>query len=143
MIKKIQNNKITCSTQINNLHFKLRTYKNEVLVINCLSYELVTIGQLNNNIYKLKVNLLLSSHVYYLNLNICVILVIICVCIDYCNSLLYGLPDYCLNRLQKIMNSPMHIFDKLAKFDITEVIMDFHCLPVRQRSLNFKLLCIF
>ena len=55
---------------MNNLHFKLRTYKNEVNVIKCL-----TTDQFSNNIYKLKVDLLLSSHFYYLNLNICVILI--------------------------------------------------------------------
>ena len=38
------------------------------------------------------------------------------------------------------MNSAVHTFCKLAKFyHITDVLMDFHCLPVRQRSLNSNL----
>ena len=38
-------------------------------------------------------------------------------------------------------NSAMHIFCKIAKFYHIK-LMDFHCLPVRQRSLNFSLLGI-
>ena len=44
---------------------------------------------------------------------------------------------------QKLMNSAVHNFCKLAKFlHISDVLMDFHCLPVCQRSLNFILLDI-
>ena len=68
-------------------------------------------------------------------------LIIIYVRIDYCISLLYSLSDYCLNRLPQKKSSAVHIFCKLAKF-LHIKLMDFHCLPVRQRSLNFNLLSI-
>ena len=47
--------------------------------------------------------------------------------IDYCNSLLYGLPEYSLDRLQKILNTAARILRRVPKFDhITETLMDLH-----------------
>ena len=44
---------------------------------------------------------------------------------------------------KKLMNSAVQVFCKLAKFNhSSNVLMDFHCLPVRQRSLNSKLLIL-
>ena len=44
---------------------------------------------------------------------------------DYCNSLLYGLPEYSLDRLQNIMNTAARILRRVPKFDhITETLMD-------------------
>ena len=44
---------------------------------------------------------------------------------------------------KKIMNSAVHIFRRLPKFHhISDVLMDFHWLPIRQQSLNFNLLGI-
>ena len=37
--------------------------------------------------------------------------------IDYCNSLLYGLPDCSLSRLQRILNTAARILCKIPKFD--------------------------
>ena len=59
---------------------------------------------------------------------------LVTVCIDYCNTLLYGLPEYILDRLQKILNTAAHIFCRVPKFDnISETLMDLHWLPVHQR----------
>ena len=56
--------------------------------------------------------------------------------IDYCNSLLYGLPDQSLNRLQRIMNPAARILCRIPKFvHISETLMDLHWLPVQQRVL--------
>ena len=50
--------------------------------------------------------------------------------IDYCNSLLYGLPDYSLSRLQRILNTAARILCKIAKFDhITKNIVGFSLAP--------------
>ena len=39
-----------------NLQRSLQTYKNEISVIKYLSSQLLTMGQLNNSIYELKLN---------------------------------------------------------------------------------------
>ena len=52
--------------------------------------------------------------------------------IDYCNSLLYGLPDQSLNRLQRILNTAARILCRIPKFGhISETLMDLHWLPVQ------------
>ena len=62
--------------------------------------------------------------------------------IDYCNSLLYGLPDCSLSRLQRILNTAARILCKIPKFDhITETLLDLHWLPIQQRIL-FKILIL-
>ena len=62
--------------------------------------------------------------------------------IDYCNSLLYGLPDQSLNRLQRIVNTAARILCRIPKFGhISETLMDLHWLPVQQRVL-FKVLIL-
>ena len=60
--------------------------------------------------------------------------------IDYCNSLLYGLPDSSLFRLQKILNTAARILCRIYKYDhISSTLRDLHWLPVRQR-ITFKVL---
>ena len=45
--------------------------------------------------------------------------------IDYCNSLLYGLPDCSLSRLQRILNTAARILCKIPKFDhISKTLLD-------------------
>ena len=62
--------------------------------------------------------------------------------IDYCNSLLYGLPDCSLSRLQRILNTAARILCKIPKFDhITKTLLDLHWLPTQQR-IRFKILIL-
>ena len=50
--------------------------------------------------------------------------------IYYCNSLLYGLPDCSLSRLQRILNTAAHILCKIPKFDhITKFIVGSSLAP--------------
>ena len=62
--------------------------------------------------------------------------------LDNCNSILYGLPDKELNKLQRIQNAAARLVSLTKKRDhITPVLFQLHWLPVRQR-INFKLLLL-
>ena len=63
-------------------------------------------------------------------------------CIDYCNSLLYGLPKYSLHRLRKVQDSVARIVTSTCRLShITLILKSLHWLPVIYR-INFKLCCI-
>ena len=62
--------------------------------------------------------------------------------LDYCNGLLYGLPDYLLNKLQRVQNACAGLIFKEQKFcDVTPLIYELHWLPIRYR-IEFKILLI-
>jgi len=59
--------------------------------------------------------------------------------IDYCNSLLYNIPKYQLERLQKIMNAAARIVYYLPRYShITPTLIQLHWLPVQFR-VEFKI----
>ena len=58
----------------------------------------------------------------------------------YCNALLFGLPRYQLDRLQKVQNAAARVIFQIAEFDhITPALIDLNWLPVTFR-VQFKLL---
>ena len=62
--------------------------------------------------------------------------------IDYCNSLLVGIPDVCDSQLQCIKNCTARLVSNTRKYDHTQpVLKRLHLLPVKQRS-TFKFLLI-
>jgi hypothetical protein len=64
--------------------------------------------------------------------------------LDYCNSLLYGIQDYQLLKIQAIQNSAARLVTRVHKMDkhhITDILCTLHWLPVKLR-VQFKLLCI-
>ncbi|XP_071847575.1 uncharacterized protein [Apostichopus japonicus] len=62
--------------------------------------------------------------------------------IDYCNSLMYGVPAYLINKLQRVQNSAARLVLGLKKSDhITPALIDLHWLPVQLR-IHFKVLLI-
>ena len=59
--------------------------------------------------------------------------------IDYCNSLLYGILDKLLNRIQRIQNYAARVVLRLHKFrHITPALATLHWLPVNRR-IDFKI----
>ena len=62
--------------------------------------------------------------------------------IDYCNSLLIGLPNILLRKLQSVLNAAARLVSGTRKYDhITPVLKDLHWLPIRQK-IKFKLLLL-
>jgi hypothetical protein len=58
--------------------------------------------------------------------------------LDYCNSLLSGITDSLLGKLQSVQNAAARLITGTCKFDhITPVLSDLHWLHVRQR-ITFK-----
>ena len=62
--------------------------------------------------------------------------------IDYCNSLLYGLPNNQLAKIQRVLNASARLVFNAPKLcHITPIIRDLHWLPIRAR-MNFKVLLL-
>ena len=60
--------------------------------------------------------------------------------VDYCNSLLVGLPNNLLRKLQSILNASARLVSGTRKYDhITPILKDLHWLPIKQR-MKFKIL---
>ena len=59
--------------------------------------------------------------------------------LDYCNSLLFGLPAYQEERLQKVLNAAARVICFIPKYDhITSSLIKLPWLPVKQR-IEFKI----
>ncbi len=62
--------------------------------------------------------------------------------IDYCNGLLYGLPKYQIQKLQRIQNMAAKLVFQQPKFShVTPLLTQLHWLPVEYR-IQFKLLML-
>ena len=64
--------------------------------------------------------------------------------LDYCNSLLYGIPKYLVCRLQRVQNMAARIVTLTRKFDsITPIMFKLHWLPVHSRIIFQLLLLLY
>ena len=59
--------------------------------------------------------------------------------LDFCNSLLFGLPKYEVDKLQMAQNAAARVIAKLRKYDhISQTLRDLHWLPIQERII-FKI----
>lgn len=64
--------------------------------------------------------------------------------IDFCNSLLFGLPKHLIKGLQYVLNNAARVISQSKKYDhITPVLMELHWLPVEQRIKYTILLFVY
>ena len=62
--------------------------------------------------------------------------------VDYCNSLLYGLPAYQLNKLQRVQNAAARLIFLESKYcHVRPFLYNLHWLPVKFR-IDFKILLL-
>ena len=62
--------------------------------------------------------------------------------LDYCNSLMFGIPKELISQLQKRQNHAARVITKWRKYNhITPVLVDLHWLPMKQR-IDFKILLL-
>ena len=62
--------------------------------------------------------------------------------LDYCNSVLYGLPTTELQKLQRVQNAAARLICNVSRFDhISPTLKMLHWLPVKYR-IDFKILLI-
>ncbi len=55
--------------------------------------------------------------------------------LDNCNSLLYGLPKFLIDRLQNVQNCAARLVTGSKKYDhITPLMKQLHWLPISQRT---------
>lgn len=59
--------------------------------------------------------------------------------LDYCNSLLYGVPKFQIDRLQKVLNAAARVTQQVPRYSrITPVLKSLHWLPIGFR-VKFKI----
>ena len=62
--------------------------------------------------------------------------------LDHCNSLLYGLPNYQVKKLQHVQNAAARLISLSRKHEhITPILLNLHWLPIHYRIM-FKILLI-
>jgi hypothetical protein len=126
---KMGDNNVTASESVRNLGImfdNIMSMKPQVdTVVKQSNYQLRSIGKIRQ----------------YLSFDACSSLIHASISskLDYGNSLLFGLPDTQIKRLQKVQNTAARILTRTRKYDhITHVLKSLHWLPVAKR-IEFKI----
>ena len=62
--------------------------------------------------------------------------------LDYCNSVLVGLPRVQISKYQHIMNCAARLISGIGKYDhVTPILKSLHWLPSKAR-IHYKILCL-
>ena len=60
--------------------------------------------------------------------------------LDYCNSLLYGAPDYMIKKLQRVQNRAACLLFQQRNSNVNLLLNELHWLSVEKR-IKYKILC--
>ena len=124
---------ITASTQVKNLGFWLDSHLNMSTHVTsvCKSalFHLHNIRCIKN--YLSRENLLTLVHAFITSR------------LDYCNSLLYGVPKEHISKLQCVQNATAMVIMDIGKYSqITPALYDLHWLPIIHAHFHFKILLL-
>ena len=62
--------------------------------------------------------------------------------LDYCNGILFGLPDNQIQKLQRVQNAAGRLITRAKKHDhVSPILYQLHWLPIRYR-IQFKILSL-
>ena len=62
--------------------------------------------------------------------------------LDFCNGILFGLPDNEIQKLQRVQNAAARLVTRAKKYDhISPILFQLHWLPIKYR-INFKILSL-
>ena len=107
-------------------HLTLNSYINDTC--RAASFALHKIGIIRQFINRNSTERLVHAHVMSL--------------IDFCNSILYGLPDMQINKFQRIQNSAARLVTHAQKHDhITPILYELHWLPIKVH-VQYKILSL-
>ena len=128
---EMNGNKIqgTQSTKLLGVKFdSTLTFKDHISTVTKSSYNFI------RNLYKIRNFISESTATLIVN-------AFICSKIDYCNTLLYGCPNYVIQKLQNIQNSSVRLIKKLPKWaHISNERKNLHFLAIRHR-ISFRICC--
>ena len=107
-------------------HSKLNMEHHVKKLCQACHYHLRNIGKIRN---------LIDAHTTHM-----LVYAFITSCLDYCISLLVGIPKFLKERLQKIKNKAARLITRKGEDDSKTILKELHWLPIEAR-IDFKIAC--